>query len=109
MTTTNKVLTITVLLLTVLFIFCNNINWDYKKVQSIEYNPTYNEKYPVIDTIEVLYKNINANNPIKIRKFVIDGHSVSGEINGGSRNIIVHNIPNCKKCKDFFLSLLSDR
>ena len=108
-TTTNKVLTITILVLTVLFIFTKNKIWNYKQKQSIEYNEEYNEKYPVIDTLSTLYKNINENNPIKIRRFVIDGHSVSGEINGGSRVITVHDIPNCEKCRVFFISLLSER
>lgn len=109
LTTTNKVLTITVLLLVILFIFTKPKIWNYKKALSIEDNPSYNEDHPVIETLEVLYKNVNKNNPIKIRRFVIDGHNVSGEINGGSRSIIVHDIPNCGKCSDFFLSLLRDR
>lgn len=126
-TTTNKVLTITILVLTVLFIFTKNKIWNYKQTQSIEYNKQYNEKNPVIDTIYGLYKNtnpilvrsgfkINGHDKIgvctggsqlwfecddnckkclKIRNFVIDEHSLSGEING--------------KCSDFFLSLLRDR
>ena len=108
-TTTNKVLTITILVLTVLFIFTRPKIWNYKKTKSIEYNKGYNEKYPVIDTLPTLYKNVNRNNPIKIRRFVIDGHSVSGEINGGSRVLTVHDIPNCVKCRNFFISLQRGR
>ncbi len=104
--TTTKATTLTVLLLVILFIFTKKKKWNYKKVQSVEYNKEYNEKHPVIDTVTPLYKNANR---IFIRRFEIGGHSVIGEINGGSKTVIIHDFPNCGKCKDFFLSLHSGR
>jgi hypothetical protein len=97
-----RVLVIALLSLTVFCTLTKAKIWDYKKIKSIEYNPTYNEINPPLDTISTYYTNTN---PIIIRKFKIQGHSIIGEINGGSRNILIHDIPNCEKCTKFFLSL----
>jgi hypothetical protein len=101
-----KVITVTILIFVIVFILTCKKEWDYEKTNLVEYNPEYNEKHKPFDTIPTLYTNTK---PIILRKFKdIGGHAVIGEINGGSRNIIIHDLPNCKTCKDFFLSLKSD-
>ncbi len=102
-----KAVVLTTLLLTVVFIFCKRKIWNYKKVNSIEYNQGYNERHPITDTIEALYKNVNENNPIKFRKFNVQGHTVFGEANGGSRISLIHITLECDKCKKL-LSLNSN-
>lgn len=89
-------LTLTILFLSVMFIMNNTKFWDYKKTQSIEYNPEYDEKYPVIDTIIGFYKNAN---PILVRSgYKIDGHDKIGVCTGGSQ-LWFECSDNCVKCK----------
>ena len=103
-TNSTKAIVLTILFLTVIFIFCQDKTYNYKKVNSIEYNPSFNEEHPIIDTLTPYYKNTN---PIYFRTFTVAGHTIIGELNGGSRTILIHDLPNCKKCKDYFLSLNS--
>ena len=89
-------LTLAILFLSVMFIMNNDKVWNYKKTQSVEYNPEYNEKHPVIDTIIVLYKNAN---PILVRSgFSINGHDKIGFCNGGSQ-VWFECSDTCIKCK----------
>ena len=108
-TLSTKILVISSLFMIVLFIITRHKTYNYEKTTLIEYNAEYNEKFPAFDTIPVLYNNINKTNPILIRKFVIGGHNVIGEINGGSRTILIHDFPNCEKCLKFFVTLNSER
>ncbi|MHC4927939.1 MAG: hypothetical protein ACYTER_11580, partial [Planctomycetota bacterium] len=71
-----RVLVIALLSLTVFCTLTKTKVWDYKKTQSVEYNPKYNEKYPVIDTITPFYKNANR---ILVRTgYKINGHDKIG-------------------------------
>ena len=110
-TMTDKVMTLVILLLTIMLILTNTKVWNYKKIQSVEYNPSYNEKFPVSDVLEALYENINKNNPIKLRKFegVLKGHTLFGEANGGSRLSLIHIDSECPKCKKYWLALLCEQ
>ena len=86
---------IAILLLLIIFIFTNKKYYNYKKVGLVEYNRAYNEKYPIIDTIEPLYKNCNR---IFIRKnLTVGGHEGIGSINGGSQVLFICN-HDCKEC-----------
>ena len=87
---------IVTLLITVMYIFTRSKHYDYTEVNSVEYNKHYNEKYPIIDTLEPYY--INANR-IFIRKgFNIGGHEGIGSLNGGSQMLFICN-PDCVKCQ----------
>ena len=71
--------------------------FNYDETETVEYNPDYNKLYPIVDTIPTLYKNCK---PIYIRSgFKVFGHDYLGSIEGGSRNIFIHDIDNCIKCK----------
>jgi hypothetical protein len=71
--------------------------FNYDEKVSNELNPQYCKDHPIIDSILTLYTNTK---PIYIRSgFVINGHSVIGSMEGGSRNIFFHDIDNCKNCK----------
>ena len=91
-----------ILFLSVLFIISGHKHWDYERIHKMDYNEGYNENHKPIDTVLTYYKNTK---PIVFRKFIIDGHSVIGELNGGSRSYIIHDLPNCEKCTNYFLSL----
>tara|TARA_R110000744_G_scaffold313389_1_gene420609 strand:+ start:60 stop:380 length:321 start_codon:yes stop_codon:yes gene_type:complete len=93
---------LTILIIVILFIFTRSKPYDYNKIRAKEYNVEYSLNYPVIDSLDVLY---NENKAILIRRFEVDGHSVIGEINGGSRVLTIHDLPTCKKCNDYFVSL----
>ena len=83
-----------IILSVIIFIITSKKTYRYKKTQSIEYNKEYNEKYPIIDTIEPYYKNANR---IFIRKgFNIGGHTGIGTMNGGSQMLFI--CDDCKKC-----------
>jgi hypothetical protein len=99
------IVAMTILTLTIVYIFSNDKDWNYERRMLVEERKRYNEKYPVIDTLEALYPNVNYNNPIFIHKFNINGHTVIGEMNGGSRVFMFHDVTSCAKCKAFFLSL----
>ena len=93
---TNKVISVVILFLTVVFILNNKKVWDYEKTTLIEYNPEFNEKHPVIDTIHGLYKNTN---PILVRSgFKINGHDKIGVCTGGSQ-LWFECSDECDKCK----------
>lgn len=98
----NKPTIITIILISTLFFFTRSKTYDYNKIRAKEYNVEYSIKHPVIDSLGVLY---NENKAILIRRFEVDGHSVIGEINGGNRVLTIHDLPNCKKCNDYFVSL----
>lgn len=103
LSTTKKTIAGAILFFVIMFIFTSTKTWDHKKTQSSDYNPEYNEKHKVIDTVIPLYENAT---PILIRDgFNIGGHAVIGSMDGGGRNIFIHDIPNCKPCKKFLLSL----
>ena len=106
LTNTTKLISIVIISIVIIAILTKQKNWNYEKTSSNEYNKEFVEKHPCIDTIIPYYKNVQ---PIFIRKFTIGGHAVIGEINGGSRNIIIHDIPNCEKCKKYLLPLTRDR
>ena len=95
MNRTNQILTVTILLLIIIFIFCNKKQHPYKKTQSIEYNTKYNEKHPIIDTIQPYYKNANL---IFVRAgYKINGHDKIGVCTGGSQ-LWFECSDTCKKC-----------
>ena len=86
-----------ILLLVIIFIFTKSKQYNYKKINSIEYNSSYNEKHPIIDTIQPYYKNVQ---PIFVRDNMnVGGHEGIGSINGGSIVIFICN-SNCPKCKE---------
>ena len=93
---------ILVAIFTIILFFTKKEKYDYNKVRAKEYNVEYSLRHPVIDSLDVLY---NGNKAILIRRFEIDGHAVIGEINGGSRVLTIHDIPNCKRCRNYFLNL----
>ena len=83
MTNSTRVITIAILFLTILFIFTRQKEWNYDRVKSIEYNEEFNERHPVIDTIEGYYKNANR---ILVRSnYKIQGHNKIGVATGGSQ------------------------
>lgn len=95
MNKTALITSIAILLITIIFIFTRSKHYDYDKINSIEYNKEYNEKHPIIDTIEPYYKNTNR---IFIRKgFNIGGHEGIGTLNGGSQMLFICNT-DCKEC-----------
>jgi len=102
------IIAMTVLTLTIVYIFSNEKDWNYERRILIEERGRYNEKFPVVDTLQALYPNVNHDNPMFIHTFEIDGHTLIGEMNGGSRGFMFHDITSCKKCKDFFISLKSE-
>ena len=70
-------------------------SYDYKEINSVEYNEGYNEKHPIIDTIIPYYKDAQ---PIFVRSgFNIGGHTGIGSINGGSLVLFICN-SDCLKC-----------
>lgn len=90
-----RVLVIALLSLTVFCTLTKAKIWDYEKIKSIEYNPEYNEKFPVIDTITPFYKNANR---ILVRTgFKIQGHDKIGVCTGGSQ-LWFECSDTCKKC-----------
>ena len=102
MTNSTRVITIAILFLTILFIFTRQKQWNYQKVKLVEYNEGYNERHPVIDTIEGYYKNANR---ILVRSnYKIQGHDKIGVATGGSQLWFTCS-DDCKKC----LSLSRDR
>ena len=95
LTNLEKGLTVGLLSLTVFCMLTKSKVWDYKKVDSIEYNKAYNEKHPVIDTILGYYKNTN---PILVRgNYKINGHNKIGVCTGGSQLWFTCS-DDCKKC-----------
>lgn len=109
--TSTKVITIVILTIAILIGLTDTKVWDYEKTQLVEYNQAYNEKYKVTDTLEVLYENVNKNNPIKFRTFekVVKGHNLVGTADGGSRLSFIHIDSECSKCKKYWLNLLRER
>ena len=102
MSDSTKAITMVILFLTILFIFTREKQWNYQKVKLIEYNKGYNERHPVIDTIEGYYKNANR---ILVRSnYKIQGHDKIGVCTGGSQLWFTCS-DTCKKC----LSLSCDR
>ena len=83
MTNSTRAVIIALLILSIIFIFTKNKQWDYKETQLVEYNKEYNERHPVIDTIEGYYKNANR---ILVRSnYKIQGHDKIGVATGGSQ------------------------
>ena len=96
LTNLEKGLTVGLLSLTVFCMLTKVKTYNYKKVDSIEYNKAYNEKHPVIDTILGYYKNAN---PILVRgNYKINGHNKIGICTGGSK-LWFECSDDCIKCK----------
>ena len=96
LTNLEKTLTIALLSLTVFCMLTKVKTYNYKKVDSIEYNKAYNEKHPIIDTIIGYYKNTN---PIFVRtNYKINGHDKIGICTGGSK-LWFECSDDCIKCK----------